>query len=151
MLQVFYVGMVLQVFYVYARGPGVRVRTFDRKFNKRSKRHVAADIHKEWAPLVLRDLQHCDLRPNDMDDNAALDPIAWNGGTTALHNKVIGVILAKPVHSATTMDILSERARFLKDYYDLTWEYNGNLLFFKVVAAVPLQVPVSVYARNSVR
>ena len=142
--------MVFQLFWVYARG--LHRTAGNHRHRRVSKtRLIHAGLHNTWSTLVLRDLQSGKLRPPGINDENVLDAKAWQCSTEVLDCMVIGLVLAEPDMMPTMLDVLAERDRCLKDYYDIVWREDGDLLKFRVVEAIPLQQPQRVWLEKSVR
>ena len=143
----FRVFMVLQLFWVYARGVA---KTKGWQRHRDNGRVMRAGAKQTWSSLVLRDLQSGYLRPPGITDENVLDARSWNCCTEHLDCMVIGLVLAEPWKSLSMMDVLGERDRVLKDYYDLKWRLDGDLFKFRVVETIALQKPQTAWLENSV-
>ena len=76
----------------------------------------------------------------------AMDPKVWEQAHERLERNIVGIILCEASRSPDITDILSPHERAQKHYWDLVWEYDGDLIVFQVLEGVPLVRPQPVYA-----
>ena len=77
-------------------------------------------------------------------------PKRYEESFTSIEGHGIGIAVCKPSWSPDALRVLRPLERNLKDYWDVTWEFDGDLLFFDIVESAVLVQPERVYVQNSV-
>lgn len=125
-------------------------------------RHRTRAIHgtRKWTagtgdiftPFVLECLIQANIFPPAPDEEVLqLGPRQCEDVLERLvGGHVIGVALCRPAWSPDALKVLRPLERALKDYWDLTWELDGDLLFFDLVHSACFVRPQKVYIDASV-